>query len=187
MIKKLRNIEFYSTPDGAVMVKRLGEDVKELLPSDYEFVDAMMELINERYPDAIEALDKRYAKCRPNRRYFLFRMVERFCRCNFGRYDQTKLDIDEQGNLNLEEVDCPLHGTGDCPFFGVICRPKETIKLSPREFEVCRLVAHGMTNNEIARTLNISPLTVLRHRENARIKLNVKNTAQMIDMIKNLL
>lgn len=183
----LRNIEFYNTPDGAVMVKKQGEQPKELLPNDFEFIDSLLSKITERYPEAIEAMEKLYDKSKPNRRYFIFRMVDRFCRCNFGRYDQTKMDIDEYGEINLEQIDCPLQATGDCPFFGVICKPREMISLSAREIQICREVAKGLTNHEIANSLQISPFTVLKHRRNIREKLGAVNTAQMMEIVKDIL
>jgi DNA-binding CsgD family transcriptional regulator len=47
--------------------------------------------------------------------------------------------------------------------------------LTPREHEVIRLVAHGKTNAEIARTLWISPNTVRTHLEHIFDKLGVTN------------
>jgi DNA-binding NarL/FixJ family response regulator len=52
--------------------------------------------------------------------------------------------------------------------------------LTSREKEVLALIAEGLTNNEIAAQLFISPLTVDSHRKNLLAKLGVKNTASMI-------
>jgi pimeloyl-ACP methyl ester carboxylesterase/DNA-binding CsgD family transcriptional regulator len=46
-----------------------------------------------------------------------------------------------------------------------------TVVLSPREREVLSLVAHGMTEREIAERLVVSPHTVHRHMANVRAKL----------------
>ena len=48
-------------------------------------------------------------------------------------------------------------------------------KLSPREVEVCSLIKNGATSKEIARTLNISLVTVNKHRERIRKKLVISN------------
>ena len=48
-------------------------------------------------------------------------------------------------------------------------------KLSPRELEVCRLIKNGMTTKEIAEVLNLSPMTVQKHREIIRKKLGLVN------------
>lgn len=52
--------------------------------------------------------------------------------------------------------------------------------LTKREKEVLRLIADGLTNNQIAEKLFISPLTVDSHRKNLLTKLNVNNTASLV-------
>lgn len=52
--------------------------------------------------------------------------------------------------------------------------------LTKRELEVLHLIAGGLTNQEIADKLFISPLTVDSHRKNLILKFNAKNTASMI-------
>ena len=46
-------------------------------------------------------------------------------------------------------------------------------RLSPREIEICNLVRSGLANKEIAGLLQISLLTVERHRHNIRQKLGI--------------
>lgn len=52
--------------------------------------------------------------------------------------------------------------------------------LSKREIEVLRLIADGLTNQEIGEKLFISPLTVDSHRKNLLLKFGAKNTASLI-------
>jgi two-component system response regulator NreC len=52
--------------------------------------------------------------------------------------------------------------------------------LSPREQEVCTLLAYGHTNSEIAEKLFISERTVETHRANIFSKLNLKNRAELV-------
>ena len=52
--------------------------------------------------------------------------------------------------------------------------------LSPREREILRLVASGMTNREIAACLFIAPGTVRKHLDNIYGKLGVRNRAQAV-------
>lgn len=54
------------------------------------------------------------------------------------------------------------------------------IVLTRREKEVLELIATGLTNNEIASTLFVSPTTVDTHRKNLLTKFDVKNTAALI-------
>jgi len=48
-------------------------------------------------------------------------------------------------------------------------------RLSPREVEICNLIKNGGTSKEIAKILNISIVTVNKHRERIRKKLVISN------------
>ena len=50
-----------------------------------------------------------------------------------------------------------------------------TLKLTPREVEVCTLVKNGLTSKEIAGVLKIAVHTVEKHRRTARSKLDLAN------------
>lgn len=52
--------------------------------------------------------------------------------------------------------------------------------LTKREKQILGLIAEGLTNQQIAEELFISPLTVDTHRKNLHTKLNVNNTASLI-------
>lgn len=52
--------------------------------------------------------------------------------------------------------------------------------LTKREKEILQLISEGLTNNQIAEKLFISPLTVDSHRKNLLTKLNANNTASLI-------
>ncbi|QQS52173.1 MAG: response regulator transcription factor [Bacteroidota bacterium] len=52
--------------------------------------------------------------------------------------------------------------------------------LTRREVEVMRYISDGLTNNEIAEQMFISPLTVDSHRKNLLTKLGAKNTASLV-------
>ncbi|MGN6602327.1 MAG: response regulator [Ginsengibacter sp.] len=54
--------------------------------------------------------------------------------------------------------------------------------LTKREKEVLQLISEGLTNNQIAEKLFISPLTVDSHRKNLLTKLSVNNTASLIKL-----
>ena len=60
--------------------------------------------------------------------------------------------------------------------------PGSSIVLTRREKEVLKLIADGMTNNEIAQTLFISATTIDTHRKNLLEKFEAKNTALLIRM-----
>lgn len=52
--------------------------------------------------------------------------------------------------------------------------------LTKREKEILQLIAEGMTNNQIAEKIFISPSTVDTHRKNMITKLGVTNTAALV-------
>lgn len=52
---------------------------------------------------------------------------------------------------------------------------EDRVRLSPRELEICNLIKNGLSNKEIAELLQISLLTVERHRHNVRKKLHIDN------------
>jgi DNA-binding CsgD family transcriptional regulator len=54
------------------------------------------------------------------------------------------------------------------------------VALTPRESEIARMVAHGFTNKEIARVLDISSWTVSAHLRRAFSKLEVTSRAAMV-------
>ena len=52
--------------------------------------------------------------------------------------------------------------------------------LTPRELEIIRYIADGLTNHEIAAKLFLSSVTVDTHRKNMLAKLQLKNTASLV-------
>ena len=56
----------------------------------------------------------------------------------------------------------------------------EGMNISPREVEIIRLVAEGLSNKEIAEKLFLSIHTITTHRKNIMGKLGINNTAGMV-------
>lgn len=73
-------------------------------------------------------------------------------------------------SVSMEHVMRPLSVTA----------PDSLPALTKREKEILAHIAEGLTNNQIAEKLFISPLTVDSHRKNLLTKLNVNNTASLI-------
>jgi len=51
------------------------------------------------------------------------------------------------------------------------------VKLTPRELEICEMIKEGFSSKEIADSLNLSVLTIHKHREEIRRKLGITNKA----------
>lgn len=173
----LINAEFYTTPDGEVMIKIQDSPVRKFEESDRMFVENLFILIRDRYAEAFNALSELYSRSERNRVHFEYKIVHRFIRCNLGEYDQHKYDIDRNGLFQFEEVRCPLRG--ECRYECVICKPKLNTVLTTRELEVSKLIADGLQAGDIAEELSLSVATINRHRENIKAKLQLKTITQI--------
>lgn len=58
--------------------------------------------------------------------------------------------------------------------------PESNIWLTPRERELLKLIAEGLTNGEIAEQIFLSPETIKSYRKNLLLKLDAKNTAVLV-------
>lgn len=58
--------------------------------------------------------------------------------------------------------------------------PEQLAALTPREREAVALVAHGLSNEEIAERLVVSPFTVRAHVQRAMTKLQARDRAQLV-------
>ena len=173
-----KNIEFYNTPEGDVMIREEGKGTRLFEEKDKDIISWLLTIMRDRYPESHSALMELYSKRERNKSFYEYSVVHRFVRCNFGEYDQNKYDIDHLGKLQFEEVKCPLRG--ECKLEGVICKPKLATQLTDREIEVYRLIADNLTAEQIATELSISILTVNRHRENIKAKIGARNVGEMI-------
>lgn len=175
---ELRNIEFYNTPSGDVIIAELNKPIRVLSEEDTELIQSLLQIINDRWPIAYKRLSTNYTMSERNIRYYNYRMVKRFLRCNCGEYDQNNYDIDSHGVFHFEEVKCPLRG--ECKDECIICKPEMNTKLTDREMDVFRLIVDNMEMDAIANKLDISVATVNRHRENIKAKLGLKSVKEMI-------
>lgn len=165
----LTNTEFF-TYEGEVWIRDAKGDTKRLAETDYVFVQEMCEMIETFYPKAYAALCEQYKGSALNRSFFRFRMVCRFVKCNFAALDSVP-DIDCRLHCNFEYVACPLRG--ECKYDRVICRPEFNHRLSPAETQVMKLIYEGVSEEEAADRLCLSPHTVHSHIRNAYTRLGL--------------
>jgi len=181
----LREIEFFSSPGGEVMVQEPDSPLREFKETDRYIIEVMIIIIKDMYPIAYKALEELYDPSKPNRLHFQYKIVHRFIRCNFGEYDLYHHDIDLLGNLRFEEVKCPLRK--ECVYEKIICKPKLSTNLTARELEIFKLIGRGWQASDIAGALIISTATVNRHRENIKTKLNLRTIGEMVNYFNTYL
>lgn len=146
--------------------------------NDTELIQKLLELIREQYPAAYKALEKEYQKSALYIRRYQFLIVRRFCKCNFGKLDTTKIDVEGSGKLNFEKVECPLRG--ECRLDGIVCFPKFNTRLSDAELRVMRLVYEGKSKEDIAEELYLSPNTIKNHIKSVYLKLGIHEKSEFI-------
>ncbi|MGC0405804.1 DNA-binding NarL/FixJ family response regulator [Streptomyces sp. SAI-126] len=66
------------------------------------------------------------------------------------------------------------------PAAGDLADPGRLAALTPREREVMSLVANGLSNDEIAERLFVTPVTVKTHANRAMAKLGARDRAQLV-------
>lgn len=174
----LDRYEFFNSPDGTVYVKPFDKPMFVYDIDCRQITNELISYIRDLYPGAFTALSSLYSKSERNKDYFMFKIVHRFIRCNFGENDTLSYDINQLGAMCIEEVRCPIRG--ECIHEGVICKPALQSKLSPREEEVGRLLGTGLSDIEVAEELGISICTMHRHIANIKARLHFKNTNQII-------
>lgn len=174
----LRNVEFYNTPSGEVVVLEENKPIRVLKVSDTELINELLDVLKDRFPLAYERLSSNYSRSEKNIKFYNYQMIKRFIRCNLGEYDLNRFDIDKNGNFHFEEVKCPLRE--ECRDEFVICKPEMNTTLTSREMDVFRLIVENNQMDDIANELNISVATVNRHRENIKAKLGLRSVKEMI-------
>lgn len=170
------NIEFY-TFETEVWYRLADGTTEKLTERSGDIITTMLEQIEEFYPAAYAALCNEYERCKPNLTHFRFRIVNRFCKCNFGSIDNIP-DVNAYGKFNIECVPCPL--LGECKHERVICRPTFNHHISDAEMRVLRLLYQGMRRDEIAEKLYLSIHTVNNHIRNAFTRLGIHETPEFV-------
>lgn len=178
----MKGVEFYNFESEVWYRKPTGECVK-LTEDSSEAIHYLYDIICEQYPGAFTALDKHFSKLSYDIKFKRFRMVNLFCKCNFGTIDQSRLDISPKGTFAFEHVSCPMRG--ECPMEDVVCHPKFNSRISDSELRVLELVYKGMEKEEIADILCLSHHTVGNHIRNAYTRLGIHEKAEFIRYAQN--
>lgn len=168
--------EFF-TFENEVWYRLANGSIYRLTESSTEIIMEMLDKIEKFYPNAYNALCNEYERCKRNLTFFRFRIVSRFCKCNFGNIDNV-FDIDEFGRFSFEYVPCPLRG--ECKYERVICFPEFDHHISKAEMRVLLPLYNGKKKEEIAEDLYLSVHTVNNHIRNAFSRLGIHEKSEFI-------
>lgn len=155
---------------------------RQLTPQNRDEITFMLENIGKVFPDAMKALKEWAKDSERNRVWFEFRIVDRFVRCNFGDDEFLHTDVDDMGMFHLEEVKCPLRGSGYCKHENVVCKPKASLGLSEEESKVVGLYAQGMRPGEIAARLGKAEQTCKQQINHAYKRLKLPHPRWLIKL-----
>ncbi|EEI89745.1 transcriptional regulator, LuxR family [Sphingobacterium spiritivorum ATCC 33300] len=99
----------------------------------------------------------------------------------FGKSLNIHTRIDHLSKENTNKISLiGLYGEPSFIHLNVDTQEKKDTKFSKREVDIIKLIAEGLSNNEIAEKLFIASVTVKKHRQNILLKAGCKNTAQLI-------
>lgn len=62
----LRNVEFYNTPSGEVVVLEENKPIRVLKVSDTELINELLDVLKDRFPLAYERLSSNYSRSEKN-------------------------------------------------------------------------------------------------------------------------
>lgn len=172
----MERVEFYNFEDE---VWYRTDSVNEKLTDESKVISVMIEKIEQFYPKAYKALCGEYEKCKLNLPYYRFKIVNRFCKCNFGNIDNVP-DV-KDGIFSFERVSCPLRG--ECRLEGIVCNPEFEDKISPSEMRILKLINQSKTPEEIADELYLSVFTVRNHLRNIYSRLNIHTRQELMSYI----
>jgi DNA-binding CsgD family transcriptional regulator len=103
-------------------------------------------------------------------------------------------DVSHLGNITKSMMTVIDNSNETCQYYVIPQNGKQLVeanlpKISIRERQVIRLMASGLTSQEIAEKLNLAFYTIENHKRNLRAKTNTKSAAELMNfvLINNLL
>ena len=169
-------IEFYTL--ATEVVYKTDEGLTVLTEAESGVINRIYSIIEKDYPEAFNRLNELYGKVGFNQKYRRFRMIKRFCLCNFGTED-NKNDVTPRGQFNFEHVPCPRRG--ECRDENVVCKPRFKSRITPSEYRVIEaFVSANLSKEQIAEKLIIAPSTVNNHIAAVYKRLNITSKGELV-------
>jgi DNA-binding CsgD family transcriptional regulator len=178
---RVMDIEFYMYNDELWCIAD-GRN-EPLTEKSHRIIDYMIPKIMEFYPLAYSELCEWFSRSRENVSYYRYLIVDQFCRCNFGRLDPSRKDVEQTGRFNFEKGYCPL--AGRCKHHNIVCNPLFNSRISQAEKRVMRLLYQGAEVNDIATELYLSPFTVQNHIKSVYHKLGIHSRSEFVKYVND--
>ncbi len=179
-------MEFFIAPDGDIFVFAMAEDGKtryfRYTEENTRLGNYILEKISVNFPDARIALDKEYEAFRSEPKTYLYKVVSRFIRCNFGQFDMMHFDIEGMA-MHIEEVNCPQRC--ECPLAGKLCKPRP-FGLTDREHQIAEMTSKGFTYKEVSSKLGITTSTINNIMTKITAKLKLKSAKDIAKLFASL-
>ena len=166
----------YFIINGQTCIRRNGVS-KALTPKDRDAIEFMLRNMEKCFLATVKRLKEWAADSAANKRFFEYRVVDRFIRCNFGEADFLYPDV-ENGMFHFEEVKCPLRGI--CRDENIICKPKIQLPVGREEGRAVMLYSKGLSAYEIAAVVGKSVKTIKNQLDNVRKRLRLDRTRDLI-------
>ncbi|MEN6320118.1 MAG: PAS domain S-box protein [Syntrophaceae bacterium] len=155
-IESIRDITIRKRAEEAL--KKREQDLKDKSKNLEELNTALKVLLSQREKDKDELEEKVLA----NIKQLAIPYIEKLKKSRLKDKEVDYVNILESNLINIIS-----------PFSNKLS--SKFLNLTPKEIQVANLIKEGKTTKEIGELLNVSPGTVDFHRENIRIKLNLKN------------
>ncbi len=148
-------------------IQGVGRDVTKLRQTELELVEknAELERKNAALTEVLEHIEQKKEEIKDNIRANVHELF-------LPLLDKLRSQKKPGENLYIDMLERSLENLTSSFGHKITSR---SLKLTPKEINICNLIKHDLSSKEIAGLLGISLFTVERHRNNIRTKLGITN------------
>ena len=145
----------------------VGRDVTQLRQTELELVEknAELERKNAALTEVLEHIEQKKEEIKDNIRANVHELF-------LPLLDKLRSQKRPEENVYIDMLTRSLENLTSSFGHKITSR---SLKLTPKEINICNLIKHDLSSKEIAGLLGISLFTVERHRNNIRTKLSITN------------
>ena len=148
-------------------IQGVGRDVTDLRQTELELVEknAELERKNAALTEVLEHIEQKKEEIKDNIRTNIHELF-------IPLLDKLRLSQKPEKNSYIDMLERSLENLAGSFGHKITSR---SLRLTPKEINICNLIKHDLSSKEIAGLLGISLFTVERHRNNIRTKLGITN------------